>query len=180
MHEIKGSDLAVLKTILREKGRGLEETFLSHLTTEQAGLYHSVRHTSWLPAEPTQPLYEAAIRVLFPGAMDGAYKLGRLLADRSYSTLYRIVISIPSVSFVMRRAAAVWSSHHGMGEASTKQTSPKSAVMIVTGAPEMPKFLLNLVRGHIAVLTEITGGKNVRVNVDADDPQNWQWNIFWE
>lgn len=179
MHQIKATDIPSLRAVFKERGTTVEDAFLARLSAAQLERYRNLTASAWVPATEFQPLYEAAARALFPGSMDPGYQLGRLMAERSYRGVYRMVLAIPSVSFVIGRAAAVWSAYHSEGEARAEQTGPTTVVLAVTRAPGLPRWYVNVIRGHLAVLAELSGGKGARVSADDDDPQRWRWIVSW-
>lgn len=179
MSKIKGTDVVALRVLLKEKGAAAEEAFQGLLTSELKRLYLDTMAFTWNSVDLQTRLYEAAVEILFPGDPDGLCRLGREMARRSYSTIYKILLRLPSLQFVMNQAAKMWVAYFEQGVGSIIDAGEKTATFVVSGYPELPRSMRQVVRGNITAITELTGIKNVRIRHDESDPKAWKWIVQW-
>jgi hypothetical protein len=86
-------------------------------------------------------------------------ELGRHAARFNLPTLYRVFYQLGSVSYILSRAAAVWSEHYDSGRATTRDLG-RGAVAIVIEGFETPHAVLCLsVLGWIEESVRISGAK---------------------
>jgi hypothetical protein len=141
-------------------------------------LFDEALPVEWCDGEELARLYRAAALVLFPGRKHGLADLGEELGLRSYSTVYKLVLAIPSFSFVVRRAGTLWSSYHDAGVATISDLTDQSLTLVVRDAPELPPTLASVVAGTIRALGRITRTKHVRVE-EGGGPDAWLWDVRW-
>ncbi len=179
MHKVKGADLVAARELVNLAGPDAERSMLGRVSPELRQVYTSALPSSWIPIEQITPLYEAAAAVLFPGAADAFVQLGKAMARKTYKGLYRTFLSIPSMAFLVRMSATMWSSYHDAGKAKVESLSRQGGIMVVRGAPELTRTHLDAVAGHLTFLAENCGCKSVRVLVDDRDPGAWRWVARW-
>jgi hypothetical protein len=175
----KGTDVVSLKKLFREMGRDQEKRFLERLSPEMQELYHSIVHTSWTPISKQTEIYEAAALMLFPGHPQYLMELGKCMSRRSYSTVYKIFLRIPTMEFVVNRAASLWRFYHDQGDALIIDFKENSATFVVRNYPDLSRKMREIIAGHIAVLLELTGGKNIYIDVLDTNPEAWKWELSW-
>jgi hypothetical protein len=178
MHRVKATDILALRKIVAERpsddGRALQEL----LDDGTRRLFNEALPVVWCDGAELARLYRAAASVLFPGRKHALADLGEELALRSYSTVYKLVLAIPSFSFVVRRAGVLWSSYHDAGVATITDLTDQSLTLVVRGAPELPPPLASVVAGTIRALGQITRTKHVRVE-EGGGPDAWRWDVRW-
>jgi hypothetical protein len=178
MHRVKATDILALRKIFAERpsddGRALHEL----LDDATRRLYTEALPVEWCDGVELARLYRAAASVLFAGRKNALADLGEELGLRSYSTVYKLVLAIPSFSFVVRRAGVLWSSYHDAGIATVEELTGHSLTLLVRGAPELPPPLASVVAGTIRALGQITRTKNVRVE-EGGTPEAWRWEVKW-
>ncbi|MBN1595448.1 hypothetical protein JW933_05935 [candidate division FCPU426 bacterium] len=179
MPKTKGTDIAALRKILKKAGSEKEQQFLERLAPELADLYQRSIHTTWNDIHMQTALYEAAALMLFPGEPEYMMELGKEMARHSYSTVYKIFLRIPTVEFIMERAAIVWRSYHDQGQAEVTEIHPGSGTFVVHGYPELPRKMREVIGGHIYVLLEMTGARGIIVKTLDTNPRCWEWKMQW-
>lgn len=177
MSKTKGTDVAALRKLIQLKGQGFEPTFLAALTPELAKLYREILPFTWTPVEQQTELYAAAAAALFPGHPEPMRELGRAMAQQTFSGIYKIFLRIPSMSFILSRVAQMWQTYYDAGEASVEEYTGRSGVLVVRNFPELPRRMREVVCGHLQVLVEATGAKQVRVVLNDRDPAAWRWEV---
>jgi hypothetical protein len=180
MVSIKNTDIAGLRDILRGHGAAAEAAVMARLSPASRQLFESALAFQWSPLERQMEIFEAAGELLFPGSEDRAFRLGRLLAERAYGGVYKAFLRIPSVRFVMGRAAQVWSSYYDGGEAVVENVGENGCELVVRGFPDFPATMREQLRGHVSILLERTGVKRYSVTHLDADREAWRWVITWE
>ncbi|MBN1594839.1 hypothetical protein JW933_02830 [candidate division FCPU426 bacterium] len=181
MGRSKGVGVVELKKIFSQKGRALEETLISRLDEDSARIYRFSVEASWIPLEVMASIYETAAGVLYPDEQDGLFKIGEAQAKNQLTGIYRIIMKIINVPYLIEKTAKLWKLYYDQGEAHTeKQESTNLAVMVVTGFPELPFPNRETTRGYVAGAIGLTGGKNVKVTGDYTNPLNWRWLMEWQ
>jgi|SoiMethySBSTD1v2_1073268.scaffolds.fasta_scaffold05857_7 hypothetical protein len=178
MHRVKATDILALRDIFTERSAEERRLFDERLDDTTRLLYEEALANEWCDGAELARLHVAAAEVLFPKRKQGLADLGEQLALRSYSTVYKLVLAIPSFSFVVRRAGALWSSYHDTGIATIEEQTERSLILVVREAPEFPPALAGVVSGTIRALGQITRTKNVRVR-EGGDPREWRWQAVW-
>lgn len=177
MPRIKGADVTSLKDILKKEGK--ETAFLSKLSESDREVYTSTIATSWNDVNIVARLYEVAGSILFSGSKEGLEKLGQRLGDKAYSGIYSVFLLIPKPSYVIKRAANVWSSYHDKGSAEVDNIMENSVDFIVRRYPELPKAIRYAITGHIFALLNKTGLKNLNMEHIESNPEQWVWHARW-
>ena len=180
MANAKATDIVGLRKVFAEREAGTEEAFTDLLDPELLRLYRTVVSTSWVPVQQHAKIYRAAARVLVPGEREPLVRIGEILARKSYTGVYKIFLRIPTVKFVMGRAAGIWTTYYDTGRASISSPAAKRIVFVVEDFPDLPPELRDTASGHMHVLLEMTGCKNAQVRCDASDPRALKWTLIWD
>jgi len=180
MAKCKGTNIVFLRKVLGAAGTAAESQFLEKLTPAEAESYRTALPVSWLAAETTTRLFEAAAEVLHPGDAQGIRRLGRELARDNLKGIYRALLRMTTISFVVGLSARLWGMYHDQGKASAWRDPERNRVVVtVTDYPELPKKFLDEIAGYIFGVAEFTGVKNLKVEKDAQDPRAWKWSVTW-
>ncbi len=139
MANTKGTDVVALRKIFRERGEDEEKIFLVALDAELTEFYLNIIHTTMTPVGKQTALYVKAAETLFPGDAGKMHKLGRAMADKSYSSVYKFFLKIPSVQIVVGMAAKVWGTYFDTGKALTEKAGDREIFFIVKNYPDCPR-----------------------------------------
>jgi hypothetical protein len=176
----KGTDVMALRPIIRERGPDFERQYIDSLTPEARTLFAEVMAFSWSPVEVQMEVYTKAARLLFPGVAEPMFELGRMLARKTYSGIYKVFLRVPTTAYVLGRASSMWKTFFDAGEASVERVESKTAEFVVRGFPDYPHEMREMARGHMTVLLEMTRARNPQVRHIGNDPQAWRWRASWE
>jgi hypothetical protein len=179
MAQVKATDFDSLRKLLKKMGSARETEFVQSLSPEHAELYSKAIIFDWLSVEEHARFLSAAAESLYPDSPRQLEQLGRDLADRTFSGVYRVFLRIPTVVYLIKRAAAVWETYYDTGEATVENIQNGSADLVVSGFPDLPEALRRTTTGHVQVLLEMTGARDVRVEHHDNDPQAWRWVASW-
>ena len=179
MPNIKGTDVVLLRNVVKEKGPRIEGELLSKLTPELKKLYLETVATSWNPLDAQARLYETAAQVLFPSEPNAVVKVHRELAKLSYTGVYRVFMRVPTILFVAKRAASVWRSYYDKGDASVQNEQSSELDFQVADFRELNKTLRDATTGHLSTIMEMTGRPAVKVALSEAHENPWVWHISW-
>ncbi|MBN1595506.1 hypothetical protein JW933_06235 [candidate division FCPU426 bacterium] len=156
--------------------------FLSKLSPATAKRFNSILPVSKISIEDATEYLTAAAEVIFGGDIqESLYQLGLEDPKYNYSGVYRPLLRILTVPFLISQAARLWSNFHDKGEGRV-ENNPKEKVAIfrVINYPELPKNFRTFLRGAVAGLSELSGAKNVKVTCDDHDSMAWSWIIRYD
>lgn len=177
---VKGTSVVTIRKIFEAGDPEVQRKFMASLTPDLLDLYQQCLNSTWSPVEKQARFFQAAAQALFPGQGDSLHRLGRALADKNYSGIYRIFLRIPTVAYVIGKNAQIWSTYYDQGSARAEVIGPKHAQFAVAEFPELLRPLREVIGGHISLLLERTGAKRVTVKLLEDNPRLWRWDIVWE
>ncbi|MCD4813598.1 hypothetical protein K8S19_07900 [bacterium] len=180
MHKMKATDIVVLKKLFKELDGSLEAAYIEALPPQWREIYDNVIFTTKLPIDMVDQMYHLAAGVLYPGAADKYIKFGKRVSEKSFSSVYKIFMRIPTRKFVISRAPAVWQSYHEKGQASIENLTALSGDFVVANYPELPRVLRLVAGGHLVKMLELVGTRNVHVEHLKKNPQEWRWHISWQ
>lgn len=180
MSRTKGTDVVALREVFKLQGAAVENAFLAKLPDRLRDLYRQIVATSWSEVADQMAIYQAAAEILFPGETNRMVRLGMLLAERSFTGIYKVFLRIPTIEFILGRAARIWNSYYDKGDATVVKVSAKCAELIVQNFPDLPRPMREVANGHYEVLLKMTGARNVRISLNEDDPSTWRWRISWD
>jgi len=179
MARVKGADIIGLRKVFAERGCQIEDEFKAKLNPEQQEMYTRLLPSMWVPVEDWLGLLTVATKTLFPNERQPWVSLGRSLAEKSYGSVYRVFLRVPTVKVVISRAAAIWNTYYDTGQVRATSTGPKLIELVVEDFPELPFEFREAARGHVLVLLELTGAQPVAVRPDYANPSSWRWEIEW-
>ncbi len=180
MAKQKGTNIVTLRKLFQEKGETWEQPFLSKLTPELERIYKTAFATTMTPVEKQTQLYVAAAETLFPRDADPLYQLGLELANRSYTGIYRLFLKIPTPSYVISKAAAIWGTYYDQGSGALENIKKNGVDFILKDIPELPLPALHYIAGHAVQLLQMAGAKNVTVEIDSSQSNCWRWKLAWQ
>jgi hypothetical protein len=180
MPEIKGTDVALLRELVKEKGRHVEEAILAKLSDKEKDTYRQVMTISWTPLDVQARICQVAAEVLYPNAKNSIFELHFELAKRTYTGLYKVFLAIPSLQLIVKRAASIWRTYYNAGEAMVENSTDSSLDFVVTNFPELPPGFRESTSAHLIYLAQATGKKGAVINRDDSNPKKWVWHISWQ
>jgi hypothetical protein len=93
----------------------------------------------------------------------GGWLIGQFDLDRSVRSVYRFFFQFLAPTFVIRRAAKLWSTYYNCGRLQVEETGPKSCTASLTDFDLRHRCLCEVLRGAFAGALAATGVKNVRM-----------------
>jgi hypothetical protein len=165
--------------MLAEAGADVEARVVAKLSSDVLGAYRRTVASSWTPVELQAAFYEAAASELLPDRPNAVELLFVEAARRSYSTVYRVFLSIPSIPFLVSQSARLWRTYYDTGIASAEVVKKGHTRFYVSHFSGLPRVLRSAIAGHIRFLVENTGAEMVAVLIDEKNPARWTWDITY-
>jgi len=180
MAKTKGTGAIALRKLLKKRGEDFYQTFLSKLPPAYREIYQRVLAVSWVPLTPESEDIQTAAQLLFPGDSKQIEKLGILLSEDMFNSVYKLFLKIPSLHFILKRIANVWRTNFDTGDMSLENSQPKSADLVLKQFPDFSPTMRQLFIGDIIGVGNLTHVKNVKVTLDESDPHAWRWHMEWD
>jgi uncharacterized protein (TIGR02265 family) len=178
--DYKGIGVVFVRTALREAGAGAEQRVLAELGPDELRAYESATASGWVPIELAARLFELAAPILYPGKVLPLRLLGRDLARHNLGTVYRALLRVLSVEFVLGQAARLWSTYHRHGSSEVIRLGPNEIDFVVRDYPRLPERFRECMCGWISGTLEMVGARQSFVSKTDDDPQAWRWRVRWQ
>jgi len=177
----KGTGINWLRELIEAKGPDAEQAVAKALSPEDYKAYRTAMPISWVTEEAATRIYLATGKVLFPSHTNPLHEVGRGMAKANMTGIYSFLMQFATVPFLMKQASRLWRTYHDTGEPSVVETKgEKRVAFIVTGLPQLPADMRQVLRGYLFGLSELVGVKNTAVALDERDPNAWKWDITWE
>ncbi len=180
MAKTKGTDIITLRLIMTAKGPVVEKAFEEKLGPRLLAIYRAISAMSWTEVDDQIAIYQAAAEVLFPNDSERMKSLGVLFGHKAFNGIYKLFLRIPTIEYIFKRAARIWNTYYDKGEAVIEVLSPKVVDMVVRDFPELPRAMREVVQGHYCVILEMTGAKDIQIQMFDDNPSAWRWRVSWK
>lgn len=178
----KASGIVFARTLLHAKGGAAEQTLLSQLTSQEVTWYQNALPVTQLPVEVLEKIICLAAPLLYPQPDRNASlrAFGRAGAINNLNGVYKILLRLTTPDFAIKQAARLWSTYFNQGQARAYKDGNKRIVFEVSGFPELPALLRQMLAGYIQGAAEMTGIRNAQVALHEDNPQQWRWITVWD
>lgn len=173
----KGASLVSLRQMLQLAH--LEERFLEALGAADRDAYQRVTATDWVPVALAGRLYAVAGPLIYPGQPNPVRLLGRDLARDHLRGIYRFVLRLVTVQFVVDQAGRLWSMYNGRGSLLVERVHERTVRMVLVDYPDYPLEVRESLVGYVAGTIELTGARGVRVVTDDADPTRVTFTASW-
>lgn len=181
MQDYKATDLSFLKKLIKKAGRDKEREFLGLLTEAEAEVYRRALPISWVNTEMSFAIVNKGLPLLYAADQATFSHFGYELAAEDFGGMYKVLIRIVNVEYVVSSIARFWDTFNRKGAGSGRIVpGAKQAVLTVTHYPDMPEAYLDLLTGYLKRLFEMLGLKNVRTQIDSQNREALKCMISWE
>jgi hypothetical protein len=177
----KGTEIVTLRKIVHARGEPFAASFRDALTPGSRQVFDGVTAMSWVPVEDFSRLLAETAAALFPGEKDGLQRLGQAIARDNLTGIYKILLKVTTVPFVLTQVSKLWTTYNDTGKARVLQDGrPHRAEIIVEEFPGLPLPLAAETAGFMAGACEVCGGQGVRVEYDSPSPSTHRWTCTWD
>ncbi len=157
--EVKGTAVRPTPLFVRKSFGSRYDEWLTRLSDKSRDIMGSKIATGvWYPlreamVEPTQTICD----LFYDGKKEGAWEVGRFSADYSLWGLYRLFVRVGSPGFLIKRAAAIFSTYYHPSKIVIVETSPKKAIAHIELFPEPDELVELRIGGWMERALEISG-----------------------
>jgi len=180
MANVKGADFGSLRKLMKLLGKAREDELVAALAPEHQQLFKRGMASDWTPVERHAEFISAVAEALYPNQALSVESLGRELARHSFSGVYRLFLRIPSVHFIIGKAASVWATYYDTGVARVENVAPGQGDFVVREFSDLPQALRRTTTGHVQMLLEMAGARKPHVRLQDEDPTAWRWCASWQ
>ncbi len=182
MAKVKGSAEDTMRKILKKQPQEIQEKYLASLSPEARDTFEHAMAVSWRELDTNEETNSVALlaRTLYPNDPLALQKLAYTMAKDSMPRFYQIFIRIPTVEYVVKRVAKIWSSFYERGEALIENFKDQHFTMVLKQYPDYPPFLREYMCGYLKGVGDLLHLKNVAVQKIETDPEAWKWEVTWE
>jgi len=167
---------------VREQVRALDDerqsAFRAALTPEQLACFEETVATQWVPIEHATACFEALAAVAYSDADDPLLDVGKALAHHDLRGVYRYLVRVATIRFLISQTARLWSTYHRHGEAVMQDLGERHVRLRVTGYVKLPQRFRHCSTGWIHRAMEICGARTIDIREDDARPP-WDWVIRW-
>ncbi len=166
-----------LRGLVEARGASAEEQLVRALGADDHAVFRKTLAMSWVPEETALRIYEAAGQILFAGEADVLFEVGRGMARANMTTIYKALIRLTTIPYVLSQAARLWRTYHDRGTATAaRRAGANEVVFAVADYPDFIAPMRLVVRGYLGGLAELLGVREYRVVLDEAEPK---WTITW-
>ena len=176
----KGTGVVFMRSFVRAMNSALEPRLLAKLPPEDAERYLKTLEFDWIPIGSITRIFEAASPLLYPGNHEGLRLIGREMARDHLRGIYRIMLRVTTVPFVVAQTARLWSTYHRRGRAHMTRQEPHLIHFVVADYPELPERFRECLCGYIQGVMELVGAREIRVAKSNDNANAWLWRVSWK
>ncbi len=181
MPRSKGTNVVFLRKLMEKRGPTAEADFLARLEPEEKRIFATALPISWVPSEMVAHMLEVAAATLYPNDPLGLRWIGQDLARDNLSGIYKSLLRLTTITFVIGQCAKLWNIYQEQGRAHAEKDSQENrAVVVVEEYPDLPQAFHEEIAGYILGTAEFTGVRNIRVTPDLSQPQAWKWIVTWD
>jgi len=177
----KGTGIAWLREEIENKGAEAEQDMAKALSPEDFRIYRTAMPISWVSEEAAVRIYLAAGKILFPNHINPLHEVGRGMAKANITGVYSFLVQFATIPYLIKQASRLWRTYHDTGQPQAVEFKGEKRVLFkVSGFPQMPPDMRQVLCGYLAGLSDLVGVKNPKVSLDEKDPNAWMWEITWE
>ena len=129
--------------------------------------------------EDNAVIFEKAARCLFGDGPNPEREMGKAVARITYRGIFQVFLRVPTREYVINWALHLWKAYFDHGDAGIENYREPNACFVVRNFPELPLSLREVIAGHLEVILEETGARDIQVVVPTDHPQAWVWRMSW-
>jgi hypothetical protein len=120
---------------------------------------------TWVPYARTQESMAAVKKVMGEEAACKLYaEVGKQMLFEDMSGIYKVLMRVVSIDFALKKSGSFYAQYtRNQGSLESTRISPTSSVSHYRNLPEVSLINAHFLGGAVAGVTQLAGGKNVRV-----------------
>lgn len=179
MGNYKGTGVVFMQSLLKRHGSAIEQKFLAQLNAKERDYFRQTLEFHWIPIEIITRFFELAAPLLYPGDTSGLRRIGREMARDHLQGVYRIVLRVVTIEYIIEKAARLWRTYHQVGTTRMERIGDHQLHFVVLGYPDLPSAFRECTSGYIAGVLELAGAKDIHIVRTNDNQQEWRWKMAW-
>jgi hypothetical protein len=180
MGNVKATDIVIIREMFKERGDKDINALAAVLKPETLKTLKSVLAIAWVPLEVEAEILQAASKVFFPNDPRPLYQLGYKVSGKNFTGIYKFFLRIPSVSFIIKNITSTYNTLLDKGAARIDGWTSNGCTFVISGLPEFSTAHREYTCGMITCVLELAGCKNVKVEKEHNNPNDWKWMISWK
>ncbi len=165
--QVKGATIVSTKSFVEKTHEEELIKWLSNLPEQSQTIYtQTIAESKWYPLNdafiiPTRIM----LAMFYNNDLRGAYELGSFSAEQGLTGIYKVFVKIGSPSFIISRAAKVFSAYYKDSNIKVLSSTKKSVILMIDKFPEYADVVEQRIIGWIDKALVISGCKNVKTQV---------------
>ncbi len=180
MSDYKGVGVVFVRRAVDALGHDAGRKLRDGLDEDERAQFDRTVATDWVSIELVTKVFELAAPIMHPGKVGAIRLVGQDLARDNLSGVYRYLVRVLTIPFVLDQAAKLWHTYHRHGRPVVLRHAPTSASFVVRDYPRLPERFRECMCGYIAGTIEVAGGREPLITKTNDDPQAWAFHILWK
>jgi hypothetical protein len=184
--EVKGITLLSRLDFILEKADEQQKAAINaKLSPEFSELVktNQVSENQWYPGDYYIQIHRAIDQVLGNGDLQLLSEVGAYSAEIAVKGIVRLFFKFGSPEFTIKRSAAIWRQHYSEGIMTPIFHAPNSVTITLNAISGYQSEIGFTVQGWIKRVVELSGGKQVRVEIREFPPEssiNVSYSITWK
>jgi hypothetical protein len=178
--DYKGTGVVFVRKALAAAGPAATLAVNDALDADEQALFARTVATDWVPIEFITKLFELAAVAIHPGKVGAIRLVGRDLAYDNLAGVYRFIVRVLTIPYVMDQSAKLWHTYHRHGRPEVVRQGPRSVSFVVHDYPRLPERFRECMCGYIVGTLELAGGRDVAVAKYDADPDAWEFRMVWK
>jgi hypothetical protein len=166
--DVKGTGITTIPEYIKKNYPEKFDEWYGKLPESSKTIFgNPIMAAAWYPLTeglviPTQVLG----KIVFENAEQAAFQLGRYSSEVSLNGVYKIFLRVSSPLFVLSRASTILGSYYRPATIEVVEKQDTKAVLKISGFGGESYIVLHRIAGWIEKTIEITGFKDIKVNVE--------------
>ena len=142
-----------------------------------------IKSMSWYSKKAFNNLIKATDKIYGKGDYEICRKMGRFIAEETFSGLYKVFLEFGNPHVVISRASLAWRTLNDTGDLEVEKLSDKYLRGKIKGLYEPNKVFCFNLAGYFERVLEMSGAKNVKVKeikCHCEGNEYCEYEIGWE
>lgn len=185
MAQYRGTGVVTLRRLIEAQGADFKNKIYAALTPAEQKIIQNALPVDWLDLSQVGSLisgiYAAVAKKMFPGQDHPIRLLGKAKAEHEFTRngIFSVFLKIISVEMVAKQVAKLHKRYYDQGEASLVMTGPTSFDYICRDFPDFPPAFQEANQGYMLALIDACGGRDIRLDIVKDEPNERIWRYSW-
>ncbi len=175
----KGVGVLFVRSQVRELPPSARERFLEALSPDGRDCFERAVATQWVPVELATECFEALAEVAYAASPDPMRAVGVALARNDLRGVYRFLVRLATVKFLLQQHTKLWSTYHREGEAQLESRGDRAVQVKIVGHPRLPRGFRECLAGWLEGALQVCGARDIVVKHDVTRPPPWAFDINW-